>query len=159
MTSRPIPLAVLPLLLIASHFGAACDDAADVCAAGKEGCSCSAASTCDPGLVCDASSGGCVRPRTLSLPAIDAAARSCELLLSDDGSRVVRPRAEGSVRVEHVREAPRTAIAFHATSDAPIGRDAVRVEVLGDGDFRIVNAQCFDRDGEPIEGGGIATDG
>ncbi len=68
-------------------------------------------------------------------------------------------REDVSVRAEHVRQAPRTAIAFHAMGDAPIGRDAVRVEVLGDGDFRIVNAQCFDRDGEPIEGGGIATDG
>jgi hypothetical protein len=92
------------------------------------------------------------------LPSIDPAARSCEVLLEDESAQVLRARFEGSVRGEHVRQAPRTALAFHALADAAIGSGAVRLDVLGGGEPRIASARCFDREGRPIEGGGMATD-
>jgi hypothetical protein len=129
------------------------------CVAGTSGCPCLAASTCGQGLTCEPTSGLCESAKMLRLPAIDPSARSCELLLEDDQATVVHTVFDPSVRGEEVREAPRTGIAFHAMGDAAIGPDAVKVLVLGDGPFRIASSQCFDREGRPIAGGGMSSDG
>jgi hypothetical protein len=129
------------------------------CVVGETSCQCDARGQCDPGLVCEPAAGVCLAPRSIALSAIDPAARSCEVLLEDASATVVAARFAASVRGEHVREAPRTAVTFHAMGDAAIGREAVRIDVLGEGDFRVARGQCFDRLGEPISGGGIATDG
>jgi hypothetical protein len=109
--------------------------------------------------VCDTAQNLCESSRTISLPAIDSAARSCELLLEDDGASVVGADFAPSVRGETVRQSPRTAVAFYGTADEPIRSSAVRIKVVGSGGMTIARARCFDREGQPLPGGGISTGG
>jgi hypothetical protein len=153
------PLGLFFAILLTGLVGAGCSAPSSTCEAGASGCACGPGSTCDADLVCDPEARLCGRPRTRSLPRIDDAARSCEVLLEDTGARVVGTRFDASLRGEHVRQAPRTALAFHALADAPIGGGAVQVELVGDGDLHVARAQCFDREGRAIEGGGMATGG
>jgi hypothetical protein len=154
--SRRLAWLMVPL---AGLFVSACAEPASTCEAGASGCACRPGSACDADLVCDPEAQLCGRARTRSLPRIDAAARSCEVLLEDEGARVVGARFDATVRGEQVRQAPRTALAFHALADAPIGGGAVRVELVGDGELHVTRAQCFDREGRALEGGGMATGG
>jgi hypothetical protein len=129
------------------------------CTQGQEDCACTADHGCDEGLSCEQDSKTCKPPTTLTLPSIDAAARSCELLLDDDTGAVQGANFEASVQGEFVRQAPHTAVTFFAAKDAAIPDGAVHIQVLGEGQFRITRAQCFDRDGKPIAGGGLKGDG
>lgn len=153
MDRRLVLAATLALLAAcgASSSPAACVD-------GQAGCACRVDDTCDDGLACDVAAHTCEATHAVSLPAIDPAARACEVLLADDGARVVRARFDASVRGETVRQAPRTAVTFHAMGDARIGRDAVRIELTGPGGMAVVRGRCFDRDGRPLPGGGLGAE-
>ena len=146
-------------LLALAAVQAGCGTEEQQCVAGSSGCPCLAASTCNDGLTCEPTSGLCQSARMLRLPAIDPVARSCEILLEDDQAAVLSAVFDPTVRGEEVREAPRTGLAFHAMGDAAIGPDAVKILVLGDGPFRVASSQCFDREGRPIAGGGMSSDG
>lgn len=129
------------------------------CTPGESACACDVGGVCRDGLACDTTTNLCEGTRTLQLPAIDAAARSCELLVEDASASVVRADFASSVHGESIRQAPRTAVTFYADTDAPIGASAVRLEVTGGGDVSFKAGRCFDRSGVPIPGGGIAIDG
>jgi hypothetical protein len=148
------------LVALISFSAAACGSSAnEPCAVGESSCACDVGGACRDGLACDTLTNLCEGTRTISLPAIDGAARSCELLIEDDSASVVGADFASSVHGESIRQAPRTAVTFYADTDAPIGGSAVRIEVLGTGEFSIKQARCFDRSGVPIPGGGIAVDG
>ena len=125
------------------------------CTDGAAGCACRADETCDDGLSCDLTAHTCEATHGIELPAIDPAARSCELLIEDDGARVVGADFADSVAGETVRQAPRTAVTFYAAGDHSIAHDAVHVQLSGTGGMTISRARCFDRDGHALPGGGI----
>ena len=155
MIRHSSPLCLLVLTIGATLGG--CHEGARSCSSGQESCPCEPAARCDEGLVCDPDH-VCRTPNTVGLPPIDPAARSCELLLDDDSATVAGARFDPFVQGELVREAPRTAVAFFASEDRAIATDAVLIEVLGEGSFGIARAQCFDKDGRPIEGGGLGEE-
>lgn len=136
-----------------------CGSSITPCEKGASACACAEGAVCDDGLACDEVSRTCLPPRIALLPAIDARARSCELLLEDTSAHIANVRFDDTLRGEQVREAPRTALAFHALSDIPIDAASVELELLGEGTFRIARAQCFDQDGQAIASGGLASDG
>lgn len=139
---------------------ASCSGPADAtCTPGDRGCPCAAGSACEEGLVCDTTLGVCASARVVELPPIDPGARSCELLLEDDGAAVVRASFGTTVRGETIRQAPRTGVTFFSLRDAPIEGAAIHVELVGDGSMKVTRARCFDRLGHALPGGGIATDG
>lgn len=146
MTSFPYCRAFLVLVL--AVVGAGCDPTVE-CEPGAEGCACAPPSRCDDGLVC--SDGTCAAPEEVVLT-VPAQARACEVLLRDTSGRVAGARFAEGVTGAHVREAPRTALSFASSSDAPIG--AVRVSVLGDsGAFSVESSRCFDASGSAITDG------
>lgn len=152
-------LALPSLAALALALSACGSPEPSVCAPGGEGCPCSSASTCGDGLVCSSDSNVCLAPRSVSLPAIDPAARSCEVLLEDGTAHVVDAVFDSSVLGQSVRQAPRTAVTFFSASDAPIRSSAVRIQLAGDGVMTVRTARCFDRAGRPLAGGGIASGG
>ena len=143
--------------LFASVLLAACGGSTSTdCPPGTEGCRCEPIG-CGDGLACG-DDGLCEGLRTASLPAIDPVARSCEVLVEDGEAKVAGARFEDSVDGVHVRQAPKTAVTFYARRDQAIGASAVQLELLGAGSFRVATATCFDADGHPIPGGGIAAE-
>lgn len=120
------------------------------CASGAAGCACRPGNVCDDGLACDDVTLVCEGGRSVTLPPLDPAARSCEVLVTDDGGRAVATEFASSVRGESVRQAPRTAVTFHGVADAPLSPDAVRLRVAGEGDVHIERARCFDADGRAL---------
>jgi len=153
ITSRPLVF-LCALAFIACHH-----EAPTICIDGAAGCACRVDNTCDDGLACDLTAHTCEATHDLELPAIDPAARSCELLLADGTAQVVRATFTASVEGASVRQAPRTAVTFYASGDAAIAHDAVHIQLTGTGGMTIARARCFDRDGHPLPGGGIATGG
>ncbi len=149
MTHRLAMSALAALWLACSH------PAPQECTDGAAGCACRVDNTCDDGLACDLTAHQCEATHDLELPAIDPAARSCELLLEDGAAQVVRATFSPAVEGASVRQAPRTAVTFYASGDAAIPRDAVHIQLTGTGGMTIARARCFDRDGHPISGGGL----
>jgi hypothetical protein len=148
-----------PLAVLAFTAAACSHPAPTECTDGAAGCACHVDDTCDDGLSCDLTSHQCEATHGVELPAIDPAARSCEVLLEDSGARVVRADFAASVQGETVRQAPRTAVTFYAAGDHSIARDAVQIELTGAGTMSVARARCFDRDGHALPGGGVATGG
>jgi hypothetical protein len=130
-----------------SGDGAVCDD-------GALGCVCSPAQTCDDGLACVDQQ--CQRPDALDLAVSDPAARSCELLVRESGTRVVGADFGAAVTGVHLREGDRSAVSFFANQDdaIPSGDISLQVVALSAGaasaGVEIVTARCFDRDGREL---------
>jgi hypothetical protein len=151
-----IECSLVAALAAAALTVTACGGSQPTCPVGDERCACGPAATCDDGLVCAESSSTCEAPRRVWLPPIDAAARSCELLVEDrTDSVVVAARFDASVQGEHIRQAPRTAVTFFAVADRAIGGEAVAIEVIGGASIAVTRGQCFDRLGRPLANGGI----
>jgi len=140
------------LLVILATLVACGGDSRPACADGEAGCACRVDDTCADGLACDLATRQCETTREVALPAIDPAARACEILLADDGARVVTARFDGSVTGESIRQAPRTALAFHANEDRAIASSAVRAVLAGAGGMTVARTRCFDRDGRALAG-------
>ncbi|MCE9579338.1 MAG: hypothetical protein K8W52_39810 [Deltaproteobacteria bacterium] len=150
----------LEAILLGTLLAAACSHPApQQCTDGAAGCACRVDNTCDDGLACDLTAHTCEATHDLELPAIDPAARSCELLLEDATAQVVRATFAASVEGESIRQAPRTGVTFYAAGDHAIAHDAVHIQLTGTGGMTVARARCFDRDGHAIPGGGIATGG
>src|SRR5690606_31125183 len=116
---------------------------------------CEAADGCDEGLVC--MDGTCTGPRELTL-SIPGEARACEVLLRDGEAQVASIAFDGASGA-HVREAPLTSVSFSAPSDAAIAAHAVRVQVVGEGDFTIERSRCFDSSGRELSGASVGIGG
>lgn len=150
MMKRFESIGISMLAVAATVTLANCSGTREACAPGDADCACLAGSRCADGLVCT-DGNVCERPRTEGLPAIDPAARSCEVLLEESGAQVSGVRFGGSVVGEFVRQAPKTALAFHARGDTAMAGLDVGVEVAGDGAFTIASAHCFDRQGRVVD--------
>lgn len=138
---------------------AGCAEPSGSCEAGEEGCPCAASASCEGGLYCVESTGLCEPQRTVALPSISPSARSCEVLYRDVEAVAVEGRFAPSLRGTSLRQAPLTAIAFHAVNDAAIAGGAAQLAIAGEGEVpSVVSAECFGRGGERLPGGGIGTD-
>lgn len=149
----------LLLLMLAVTLSACGSEGSGTCTAGEPGCACGPSGSCADGVACDTATNTCEGTRLVQLPPIDAAARACELLLEDDTASVVGADFGDSVRGESIRQAPRTAVTFYRTEDAPISRSAVRIRLVGGGEMKITTARCFDREGHPLPASALAIDG
>lgn len=141
-----MPMRWTAALMTAALWMGACTNEPPECAAGSDGCPCEAGDVCDDGLVCMA--GTCEGPRELTLT-VPSDARACEVLLRDGDAQVASVLFDGASGA-HVREAPLTSVSFAAASDSALAANAVRVLVVGDGDFTIDRARCFDGDGHEL---------
>jgi hypothetical protein len=98
----------------------------------------------------------CQRPDALDLAVSDPAARSCELLVRESGTRVVGADFGPAVTGVHLREGSRSAVSFFANQDdaIPSGDISLQVVALSAGaasaGVEIVTARCFDRDGREL---------
>lgn len=152
------PIALLILLSACggggSGDGGACDD-------GGLGCVCSPTQTCDDGLSCVDQQ--CQHPDTLDLAVSDKAARSCELLVRETGTRVVGADFSSSVTGVHLREGDRSALSFFANDDGAIASGSISLEVVAPSadsaasGVNIVTARCFDRDGRELAGATVSV--
>lgn len=79
-----------------------------------------------------------------------AAARSCELVLTEVGSGVVSVEFDDDTVGEWVNQPPSSAIAFHAAGDGAMSGAVVATEEGGG--FTIESARCFDDAGAEIDG-------
>lgn len=150
---------VLSLSTIALAFAlAACGGGSgdDPACDGELGCVCSPAQTCDDGLACVDQQ--CQRPDALDLLVSDQAARSCELLVRETGTRVVGADFGPAVTGVHLREGDRSALSFFASKDDAIPSGDISLQVVApsagaaSAGVEIVSARCFDRDGRELAG-------
>lgn len=121
------------------------------CTAGNAGCACLGGEPCNGSLVCDTGICRDVERRTIDV--VDPSARSCELVLIEDGTEVLGIELGEGVVGTSVHEAPRTAITFIRSDDTPFASGAVTVlSTEGLGRLTPRRARCFDRDGAAISG-------
>ncbi|MEM6954665.1 MAG: hypothetical protein AAF411_00555 [Myxococcota bacterium] len=98
---------------------------------------------------CGSSGGGAEGCRSQLQP--PAAARSCELVLTDVGDGVTDVTFASNVVGEWVHEAPASGIAFHPDGDRSMGADAVVVTAADSGGFVVESASCFDDAGNALD--------
>src|SRR2546430_449597 len=114
-------------LVVASWFWAACGSSSGTCKPGERGCAC-LQSTCGDGLIC--SSGSCAAESRANL-SVDAAARSCEVLLHDTGGTVARVDFAKGVTGKWLRQGDKVSAAFLSDQDRAFGGGAVQVAYAG----------------------------
>lgn len=144
------------MVALALWTGSACTSEPAECGTGTDGCPCEAGDVCDEGLVC--SDRTCRTPREITLAVDDRNARACEVLLRDASAEVASVRFEGASGA-HVREEPLTSLSFAASADGPIAASAVRVQVVGSGDFTVETSRCFDSQGHELSGASVRIGG
>lgn len=146
------------MLLVPCLAAFGCDEPPGECRVGAAECPCSPVGECDDGLLCAV--GVCQPYREVVLRVSEPSARACEVLLIDGQARVAAVRFQGTTLGTDVREAPRTAVTFTSTVDAAIGSDAVRLQLVGDGDpVRVGRSTCFDGAGQPLSSASVTVEG
>jgi hypothetical protein len=123
---------------------AACSKSPGNCKPGGNGCAC-VANGCTAGLMCVANV--CSGENNAGL-AFDARARSCEVLLQENGGKVDHVDFGKGVNGRWLRQGDKVAAAFVADHDAPIGA----VQVVYAGAFSITNSHCYGSRGEELTG-------
>ncbi len=150
MTSLHVRISILlTAALAAGCAGAPSTPDGGACTAGTAGCACLPDDRCTGGLVCD--TGLCRDADRRELVVRDGRARSCEVVLVENGTEVVGVDFGAGVRGTFIREAPRTAVTFLRDADAAFGAGAVTVrstDALGTVGLR--RGRCFDRDGAEL---------
>ena len=138
-------------LTLALSFTLAACTCGKPCAAGAKDCPCKEASVCDDALLCNGAN-TCVAPTTATVQVAEAAARGCEVVLTEsEGSQVASVSFKGGVQGAFVREAPRVAVTFVAGSDARIPGDGVEVALSGPArGLTISKASCVDSAGAKV---------
>ncbi len=156
--SRLLPLSRSLLAALALFAVAGCgDDDADTpdagsCAPGSAGCACLEGSMCAMGLMCD--TGLCRAVDVITLDVGDANARSCEVVIVEDRTRLLAVDFAAGTRGTFVREAPRTAVTFTRETDTPFDDRAItirRSEGTG-ASLTLQRGRCFDKNGNEIAG-------
>lgn len=142
-------------LVVVLSLSSACDGGpvspdGGACTPGAADCACLPTGDCHAGLTCD--DGLCRRQEGVSLVVTDPAARSCEAIVVEDATEIFGVDFGDAVSGTHVREAPRTAVAFHRTTDVEFETGAATVRHASGGTLRLRRARCFDRDGRPLDG-------
>jgi len=82
---------------------------------------------------------------------IPAEARSCEFLFEDTGAGVQDVAFGGGIVGEWIRQAPRTAVAFHADGDSSMGDNAVAVRLMDGGGYVVIASRCFDSESRELD--------
>lgn len=116
------------------------------CTPGANACACKPDSTCDANLVCGPAN-TCVPPVTAGIAVDDAAARGCELLLTEaPGTTVASVTFKGGVQGTWIRQAPKVAVSFVAGGDSALGNN-VELGLVGAGaaGVTVSKATCVDR--------------
>lgn len=152
MTRASFLTAALVAALTMGCGGGNNPDDAGVCDPGTIGCACIEGSICSGEAMC--SEGLCVGVDASGLTIQDPAARSCEVVLFETGTEVLAVTFADGVQGTFVREAPRTAVTFHRTSDAAFDASSVTVQEASGagGSVELRRARCFDREGAPLTG-------
>ena len=132
------------------------DDGAPPCTAGELACVCLPGDACADGLACVEQQ--CQAPVELGLAVTSSSARSCEVLLRRDSTRIVGASFGAAATGAHVEKGDHSALAFHARGDQPIPDFTMRLQVAlaagGDtSDIEVVLSRCFDRDGVELAAG------
>lgn len=143
-------LAAAALVCAVGCDQAAQDIDAGACTPGAAECACLATGDCHAGLTCD--DGLCRSQESVSLVVTDPAARSCEAIVVEDATEIFGVDFGEAVSGTHVREAPRTAVAFHRTADVQFETGTATVRHASGGTLSLRRARCFDREGRPLEG-------
>ncbi len=142
------------LLLSFSLFGAlalsGCACGPTECAPGARDCACRPDSACDDGLACGPAN-LCVPPVTAGVAVDDAAARGCELLLTEaPGTTVVSVAFRGGVQGTWLRQAPKVAVSFVAGGDTALASN-VELGLVGPASgLTVSRSSCVDRLGKRL---------
>lgn len=150
--------ALLLIGLTAALFACGDDDDAssNMCVAGNAGCPCLEDDTCKGELACMA--GTCQGTFDVGITVSDKNARGCDVLVTEQGSRVADATFGETVKGTFVREAPKVALSFISTSDAPIDGKGIQLQLVGaDSDgLQVESVECADRTGKPLKGVTVA---
>lgn len=151
MASRRALLALFVLVALGCD-GPTTPDAGPGCTPGSAGCACAEGDVCELGLVC--TEGLCERTREATLTVTDPAARSCEILVIESGTEVRGALFPTGVEGTWIREAPRSAVVFHATADAPLPSTVATIAYTDEAGASLVSARgrCFDARGQLLSG-------
>lgn len=121
------------------------------CDPGAATCACKEGSVCNDGLACGADN-KCVPPVAAGLQ-VDAAARGCELLLTESGATtVLTANFKNGVKGTFIRQAPKVALTFVSGGDTAIGSN-VELGLGGPtSGITVTRSSCVDVKGAPISG-------
>lgn len=147
----------LSLLVCLLSFISACTCGGGTqCNAGASGCPCKANDVCDSGLVCGAAK-TCGMGTTAGVKVSDAAARGCEVLLTESaGTRIQSVTFSSGVVGGFVVEAPRTAFSFVAPKDAALPNGGVQLVLSGPATgVTITKSSCVDATGQKLAGAAV----
>ena len=150
MTPAQFVLTLSTAVWVAACGGGDAPSDAGASTPGASQSACTVAGDCSEGLTCD--DGLCRAQHQARLSVADPLARSCEVIVLEEGTEVFGAEMGDGVRGTHVREAPRTAIAFYRDADAPFPSTPVLVNHSGGGSLGLRRARCFDREGHPLTG-------
>jgi hypothetical protein len=148
------------LIAIAGSLLACGDDddaSSSMCVAGNAGCPCLEDDACSSeDLTCMA--GTCQGTFDVGVTVSNKNARGCDVLVTEQGSRVADATFGETVKGTFVREAPKVALSFISTSDAPIDGNGIQLQLIGAGSdgLQVESVECADRAGKPLEGVTIA---
>jgi hypothetical protein len=110
-----------PVVLLSVLALSGCNCNPPNCEPGVASCACKTGDVCNEGLACVDSK--CVPPVAAGLQ-VDAAARGCELLLTESGtSTVVSANFKNGVKGTFIRQPPRVAVTFVSGGDTAIGNN------------------------------------
>ncbi len=84
----------------------------------------------------------------------DKNARSCEVLILENGAEVTGIKQDATLKGAYVRQQPNTAVTFTALADESIGEGAIGIVTVGDesGTVEVTKATCFDSKGAVLKG-------
>lgn len=120
------------------------------CTPGTASCACTADTTCDTGLVCGPAN-TCLPPTTAGVAVDDAAARGCEVLLTEaPGTTVAAVTFKNGVQGTWIRQAPKVAVSFVAGGDSAIGANVELGLVGAASGVTVTKAACVDRLGQRL---------
>jgi hypothetical protein len=98
-------------------------------------------------------SGGGIPPFAGTGLAVPAAARGCEVTLSDPGKAVQSVVFRDGTRGHHLRRSPLIALAFVSTTGGAVPDGTVEVVLApGAAEVSVLSSQCFDADGAALAG-------
>lgn len=141
---------LFPLVLLTVLAVSGCTCNPPNCEAGAATCACKTGDVCNEGLACvDAK---CVPPVAAGLQ-VDAAARGCELLLTESStSTVVSANFKNGVKGTFIRQPPKVAVTFVSGGDTAIGSN-VELGLGGPATgLTVTKSSCVDVKGARVAG-------
>jgi hypothetical protein len=143
------------LVLLAALLLTACPGVKS-CPPGSNACACTE-NVCDTGLVC-LPNNTCGAAVAAGLGVSDAAARGCEVLLTEQAGTTVAAVIFGDGVVgTFVREAPKVAVSFVASADAQLPAAGISLALSGPASGLVVSkAACVDAKGAKLPAASVS---